>query len=279
MAMPIDEFLRDGLPAALDDVRPDVETDLAVVLRRAGRRSRLRRTAYTVGLVAAAALAAMTLGLDGDDSRGSVDPAAPVDEVRVLDSQRGSPDDPAALEAGRYAIPFIGAADHTPWGEVEVPAGWGQDRLLLATGPDLDPHLRRIELLKVTKVSTDPCNGSMVPVEGGVPAIVKALTKQDTVRPSEPRPVSIDGYAGQLVRFQVPAGLDIEECWDGKSLRPTGVGGSWTSVFPGWTYRLWVLDVAGDPVTILAAHGPDTTPTELAELTAMVEGLHFTEPG
>ena len=37
--MPIDEFLRAGLPAAVDDVRPDVETDLAVVLRRAGRRS------------------------------------------------------------------------------------------------------------------------------------------------------------------------------------------------------------------------------------------------
>jgi len=277
--MPIDEFLRAGLPAALDDVRPDVETDLAVVLRRAGRRSRLRRTGYTVALVAAAAVAAIILGRGGDDSRGTVDPVAPLDEVQVLDSERGSADDPAPLETGRYAIPFIGAADNTPWGEVEVPAGWGQDRLLLATGPDLDPHLRRIELLKVTGVSTDPCNnGFMESVEGGVTATVKALTKQDTVRPSEPRPVSIDGYAGQLVRFHVPVGYEIEKCWDGESLRPIGVGSSWASVFPGWTYRLWVLDLDGDPVTILAAHGPDTTPTELAELTDMVEGLHFTEP-
>jgi hypothetical protein len=276
--MPIDEFLRAGLPAALDDVRPDVETDLAVVLRRAGRRSRLRRTGYTVGLFAAAAVAAITLGRGGDDSRGTVDPAAPVDEVQVLDSERGSADDPAPLETGRYAIPFLGAGDDTPWGEVEVPAGWGQDRLLLATGPDLDTHLRRIELLKVTAVSTDPCTGSMESVAGGVTATVKALTKQDTVRPSEPQPVSIDGYAGQLVRFHVPVGYDIEKCWDGESLRPIGVGSSWASVFPGWTYRLWVLDFHGEPITILAAHGPDTTPTELAELTDMVEGLHFTEP-
>ena len=276
--MPIDEFLRAGLPAAVDDVRPDVETDLAVVLRRAGRRSRLRRTAYTVGLAAAAAVAAMTLGLDGDDPRGSVDPAAPFDDLRVLDSQRGSWDDPAPLDAGRYAIPFIGAADNTPWGEVEVPAGWGQDRLTLATGPDLDPHLRRIELLTVTAVPTDPCNGRPVQVEGGVTATVKALTKQAIVRPSEPRPVSIDGHDGQLVRFQVPEGFDVEECWDGESLRTVWVGGSWAVVFPGWTYRLWVLDLDGDPVTILAAHGPDTTPTELAELTDMVEGLHFVEP-
>ena len=276
--MPIDDLLRAGLPAALDDVRPDVETDLAVVLRRAGRRSGLRRTAYAIGLVAAAAVAALTLGRGADDPRGSVDPAAPVDEVRVLDYGRGSADDPVPLEAGRYAIPFIGAADDMPWGEVEVPAGWGQDRLLLATGPDLDPHLRRIELLKVTAVPTDPCNGRPVPVEGGVTATVEALTEQAIVRPSEPRPVSIDGHNGQVVRFRVPEGFDVESCWDGESLRTVWVGGSWAPVFPGWTYRLWVLDLDGDPVTILAAHGPDTTPTELAELTDMVEGRHFVSP-
>ena len=226
------------------------------------------------------ALLAVTSCTADDTASTEGSPPTPTDtnEVQVLDSERGSADDPAPLEPGRYAIPFLGAADNTPWGEVEVPPGWGQDRLLLATGPDLDPHLRRIELLKVTAVSTDPCTGTMESVEGGVTATVKALTKQDTVRPSEPQPVSIDGYAGQLVRFQVPGGLDIEDCWDGASLRPIQVGGSSTSVFFGWTYRLWVLDLDGDPVTILAAHGPDTTPTELAELTDMVEGLHFTEP-
>ena len=60
--MPIDDRLRAGLPAALDDVRPDVDADLAVVLLRAGRRSRVRRAAYTVGLVAAAVVAAAILG-------------------------------------------------------------------------------------------------------------------------------------------------------------------------------------------------------------------------
>jgi hypothetical protein len=277
--MPIDELLRAGLPAALDDVRPDVETDLAVVLRRAGRRTRLRRTAFTAGLVAAVAVSAMALGRDADDPRGSVDPVAPVDEVRVLDANLGTPDSPVPLAAGRYAIPVLGATADRLWGELEVPAGWAQDRLHLATGPDLDPHLRRIELLTVSAVPTDPCNGSMVPVKGGVGATVKALTKQDTVRPSEPRPVWIDGYAGRLVRFQVPVGFDTEECWDGEHLRPFRVGRlGWTAVFPGWTYWLWVVDVEGEPVTVLAAHGPATTPAERAELTGMVEGLDFVAP-
>lgn len=276
--MSIDDRLRDGLPAALDDVRPDVDTDLAALLTKAGRRSKVRRATYAVGLVAAAAVAAVTFGSGGEDSAKSVDPVAPGEVVRGLDSGRGSPDDPASLEPGRYAIPFIGAAEDAPWGEIEVPAGWGQDRLLLATGPDLDPQLRRVELLAVDGIAPDPCSGLMEPVTGEVTDIVAALTEQRTVLPSGARPVTIDGYSGQLMGFRVPTGLNVEECWDGKSLKPMGLGSGYTSVFPGWTYRVWVLDVENDPLVILAAHGPQTTPTELAELTAMVEGITFVDP-
>jgi hypothetical protein len=49
-------------------------------------------------------------------------------------------------------------------------------------------------------------------------------------------------------------------------------------VFPGWTYRVWVLDVEGDPLLIMAAHGPKTNPTELAELTNTVEDITFVAP-
>ncbi len=87
----------------------------------------------------AAASAAMRIdellraGLAGCLGRPGPGPRRP-----VPDAGRGSAANPAPLGTGRYAIPFIGAADDTPWGEVEVPAGWGQDRLLLTTGPDLD---------------------------------------------------------------------------------------------------------------------------------------------
>jgi hypothetical protein len=218
-----------------------------------------------------------------DGEASSAEPAPPSaeasDEVPVLDSERGSPVDPAPLEPGSYVIPFIGAPDRAPWGQIEVPAGWAQDRLLLATGLDADPHLRRVELVAVDQVAPDPCGGSMEPVPARVPAIVEALTQQRTTQPSAPRPVTVDGYSGQLVSFKVPAGLDIAECWNGAGeLRPYGVGGGWTSVFPGWTYRVWVLDVDGDPLLVMAAHGPQTTPAELAELTDMVEGLTFVAP-
>jgi hypothetical protein len=277
--MPIDERLRAGLPMALDDVRPDVDAELGRLLDRARRRSRVRRASYGLGLVAATLVVAVALGLGSDNTRGSEAPAAPGGEVSVLDSGRGSPVDLAPLEPGRYVYPFIGAPDRAPWGQVEVPPGWSQDRLLLATALDPDPHLRRVELVTVDRVAPDPCGGSMESVPARVPAIVKALTQQRTTQPSAPRPVTIDGYSGQLVSFQVPAGLDVADCWNGAGeLRPYAAGSGWTSVFPGWTYRVWVLDVEGDPLLVMAAHGAQTTPAELAELTDMVEGLTFVAP-
>jgi hypothetical protein len=223
-----------------------------------------------------------TASCSGDDpvsAEGSPPSAQATDDVRVLDSGRGSAEEPAPLDPGHYAIPFLGAADDAPWGEVELPAGWGQDRLLLATGPDLDPHLRRVELLAVGTVAPDPCQGVLQPVRARVPAIVAALTEQRTVRASDARSVAVDGYSGQLVQFRVPSGLAVEKCWDGQSLKPFGLaGGGYTSVFPGWTYRVWVLDVQGNPLVIMAAHGPETSPTELAQLTTLVEGITFVGP-
>ena len=47
--------------------------------------------------------------------------------------------------------------------------------------------------------------------------------------------------------------------------------------YPGWTSRIWVLDVEGNPVLIHASHGPDVTPAQEAELVEMVESISFTE--
>lgn len=277
--MSIDDRLRDGLPRSLEEVRPDVDAALGSVLRRADRHSQVRRTSIAIGLLAAAAvLAAVVLDLGGDSSRGSVGPIGPGSETRVLDSGRGTAANPLPVAPGRYAIPFIGADEDAPWGEVQVPAGWGQDRLLLATGPDLDPHLRRVELLAVDRVAPDPCEDIPAPVDGDATDVAAALSDQATVRPSSARPASLDGVPGQVVQFRVPRGLDVDRCWDGQSLRPFGMGSSYTSVFPGWTYRVWVLDVGGEPAAVLAAHGPRATPSEVAELTAIVENLRFVAP-
>ena len=220
---------------------------------------------------------------DVDKARSDEPSTAPTrsptsDSAVPLDSEDGSPDEPVALAPGRYVIPFIGASDDAPWAEIEVPAGWAHDRLHPATGPDLDPHLRRIELLTIASVAPDPCAWEQEPAGTSVTDLVRAL-EDVSLRSGPPASATIDGYSGRVLEFRVPADLDVTVCAHGGALVPFALAaGSHASVFPGWTYRVWVLGVDGHRLAVLAAHGPETTTEELAGLTAMIETLTFVEP-
>lgn len=276
--MPIDDRLRTDLSAALDDVRPDLEESLMSTMQRVQRRRRLRWSTYAVG-AAAAAVAAFAVVTATEDASRSVDPVEPVeDTVRVMDGGVGSPEDPAPLAPGRWAIPFIGASDDAPWAEIEVPDGWEHDRLHPVVGTDLDPQLRRIELGTIQVVNRGLCDGFQVPLGTTAADAITALRSQEQVRPGRPRPVTIDGYSGQVIRFEVPPAGELD-CNADEALVPfRAVGGASATVFPGWTYRVFVLDVAGERLAILAAHGPGVTADELAELTEMVTSLRFIDP-
>ena len=278
--MSIDDRLRAGLPLVLDELLPDdVEQGLALTLQRVERRRGLRRGGYAVALVAAVAVVA-TVAIRVDDEPRSLEPVGPpTDQVLVLDSELGSPDEPAPLKAATYAIGFLGASDDAPWAEIEVPAGWGHDRLHPATGPDLDPHLRRIELSGVAMVAPDPCEESFAPVGPEVADLMNSLAAQRTVEPARPRPARIDGHDGQVLEVHVPVDVDVAGCDHDGSLVPwMSPGGSHATVFPGWTYRVWAVDVEGERLVILAAHGPDATAAERAELLRMVETLELVPP-
>jgi hypothetical protein len=230
-------------------------------------------------LITAGVLAVLVTGVLAACSPDAV-PTSPEPDAaarapaRILDSELGSPDEPAPLDPGRYLIPFIGASDDAPWAEIAVPDGWGHDRLHPATGPDLDPHLRRIELFTVTSVAADPCRSSADPVGPEVADLMTALAAQRTVRPEPPRPVAIDGYDGSLIQVRVPVEVDVRECQLGGALVPFMIpGGSHATVFPGWSYRVWAIDVDGERLVIMAAHGPQVTAAERAELTRMVQTL------
>ena len=201
--MSIDDRLRAGLPLVLDELLPDdVEQGLALTLRRVERRRGLRRGGYAVALVAAVAVVA-TVAVRVDDEPRSLEPVGPpTDQVLVLDSELGSPDEPAPLKAATYAIGFLGASDDAPWAEIEVPAGWGHDRLHPATGPDLDPHLRRIELSAVAMVAADPCEDSFAPVGPDVADLMNSLAAQRPSGRPGPVPSPIDGHAGQVLEVQ-----------------------------------------------------------------------------
>jgi hypothetical protein len=146
-----------------------------------------------------------------------------------------------------------------------VPAGWGLDQVALVTGSDLDPHLRRIEASVVAMVAPHPCEDSFVPVGPEVADLMTSLAAHRTVEPARPRPVTLDGHDGQVLEVRVPDDVDVAGCGHGGTLVPLmSPGGSYTTVFPGWTYGVWAVDVEGERLVVLSAHGPEATAAERA---------------
>ena len=106
-----------------------------------------------------------------------------------------------------------------------------------------------------------------------------AIASQTTVRPGLPRPVTIDGYSGQVVQVRVPSKVDLTRCANGGNLVPHWLNAlTSASVFPGWTYWVFALDVEGERLVITAALGSQAAPAEQAELLRMVETLEFVPP-
>jgi hypothetical protein len=275
-----DDELRHALLTRLPDLQPDVEGELERLLARADSAARRRRTAYVVGLVAAAVVAAgLVLGHDWQRNAGEPEP---VDEapgsVRPLTAQRGFYDDPSALAPGRYRARALGSVFPAVQLDLDLPSGWGQDDLYaVATGPGDDADTRRIDAFAdVRSVEVVRCGRERTVTTGpDTLDLATTLASLGGDRSSGPTPVSLAGYAGYRLRL---AG-DLSSCGEGMMLREGSFRGRVSLHGEGdWTNRVWVLDVDGIDVLINASHGPDATPAQKAELVRIVESISFVVP-
>ena len=90
--------------------------------------------------------------------------------------------------------------------------------------------------------------------------------------------MTLDGHEGYVVRLEGPPTEDaFLGCTQGSPFQLYLQEGAMAFEYPGWTSRIWVLDVEGNPVLIQASHGPDVTPAQQDELVEMVESISFTE--
>jgi hypothetical protein len=275
-----DDELRHALLTRLPDLQPDVDGELERLLARADSAARRRRTAYVVGLVAAAVVAAGFVL--GHDWQRNADEPEPVDEapgsVRPLTAERGFYDDPAALAPGRYRARALGSVFPAVQLDLDLPSGWGQDDLYaVATGPGDDAATRRIDAFAdVRQVEVLRCGHERTVITGpSTLDLATALASLGGSRSSGPTPTSLAGYAG----YQVSLAGAVPDCREGMMLREGPFRGS-VSLHgeAGWTNRVWVLDVDGVDVVINASNGPDATPAQKAELVRIVESISFVVP-
>ena len=280
--MSIDERLRAGLAANTEHLAPDLEREAAAVMRRAYRR---RRAVVVVGSVLAASVVATVawFGIPGLERATGLHDPVKSPKVKVL-TPRSMAGVDGPLSAGPWIVPFWGMDPHSlPRAVVEVPEGYGSPGgWVVDRGADGDPqHYGTVGFWTVQDVVRDPCEGVTAFDPGpAVRDLAKALRSQPGVTATPPRPVSVDGHQGLYLEVSFPPEeSQFVGCHSSEyHLWRTDAGDFYGTDIAGTVSRLWILDVQGTRVVMVA----DTTPGEDAAATAEVLDIaasaHFLAP-
>jgi hypothetical protein len=130
----------------------------------------------------------------------------------------------------------------------------------------------------------DPCTRAGAPFdpeEITFPDIwVEALEAQRYTTTSHVAPVTLGGYDGIYVELNAPKNLDFSTCREDRLtiFETTKQGRNHWIAAPGTVERYWLLDVDGERIVLTGAVTPETTDSQLEQLTQVVESVRFERP-
>jgi hypothetical protein len=167
-----------------------------------------------------------------------------------------------------------------------VPSGWAIDRdgfVSKNTDATMKDATTGVLLaaFEVDHVYADACHtkGTLRPVGPTVDALATALANQAGRQASDPIDIVLGGYRGK--RLELTAPTDLSAC-NGFLHTWADVGGAETGGWPagaGQTDEIYILDVAGSRLVIVAAHWPRTLQDDLVELNKVVASIQITRAG
>ena len=178
-----------------------------------------------------------------------------------------------ALEAGTYPIDGL---DGPPLDiKVTVPDGWEALAGFAVLKSDVSLGFWIVENIYV-----NPCRESLglldPPPGPTVHDLATALAAQPLRNGTDPAPIEIDGYAGEMVTLQVPVDADLTACDDEEY-------GSWSSEehgarghqTPGEFNRIMIVGVDGVRLVIDASTFPDSSEEDVAELESVIDSIQL----
>lgn len=257
---------------ALEQLARDAEVygDLDAAIEQEAADGRRRRA--TTALVAVAASVVLAVGVVATirpDDRDA--PVGPTDQPSSV--APSPPLEEGAVTPGRHVGDF-GDFD----AEVTVPDGWwwsGEYLVRASLAGTRAPDGASLVMLRTgTRLGlyTDPCQPSRaenpdVEVGPGVDDFVDAVVAEGVLDVSTPTDVSVDGHRGRFFELRAPSRLG--DCvW-----RPWSPG--LFAQGPANAWDVWVLDVDGRRVLVVASRFPGTPAGIRGELRRMVESVHF----
>jgi hypothetical protein len=193
------------------------------------------------------------------------------------------------LDAGTYVSnPFDAPNDSISF-TFTVPDGWsGADGdLFLAAGTE-SPDGAAILFTMPAGLFSDPCDADYfgspdVAVGPTVDDLARAFEEQTAYEASTPVDVTVDGYSGKRVDLQLPSDENPDELFNqggrfGAACLNGGYflwDGSIYAQGPDNRWHLWIVDVDGTRVVILAEDFPGTSAQDQAELQDIVESIRI----
>ena len=236
------------------------------------RRRLVLAAAAVVAVIGVAAIAINSMNSDDD-----VEPA-PAVQPTVASTTVAPTTVAAATATGTYNL----SEDHPLGGNSDVrltfavPAGWGD------SGWFVDKNLSANSLIGVvfdyvSNIYTDSCPSVLVdpPVGPTVDDLASAWANLPGFHATAPTDITVDGFHGKQVEFTVP---DYSETLCGygdfKLLAEAG-GGAWWAQGPNQHNQVWILDVNGTRLVIVAVDFPDASPQDRAELDSLLASIQI----
>jgi hypothetical protein len=198
--------------------------------------------------------------------------ASPIDAAVRL-SGNGS------LAAGSYYLDnrdFTNATRLT----FTVPAGWTTEEYGELYKDRNEPGGVKFITWVLTHVFANACQwGTLVDVGTTVDELVAALMKQEGREASPPTSVTVGGFPAKRLELTVPADLDTATCTNGVLRYWPAPGPDMSDgdccATPGSTDWVYVVDVAGNRLVVVARQEPGASEENLAELQGVVDSIEI----
>ena len=130
----------------------------------------------------------------------------------------------------------------------------------------------------MANIYTDSCPSVLVdpPVGPTVDDLASAWANLPGFDATAPIDITVDGFHGKQVEFTVPD-YDEEECSNGgtASAGTDGGGADWWAQGPNQHNQLWILDVNGTRLVIVASYFPDTSPQDRAAIDEILASIRI----
>ncbi len=246
----------------------------------------MMRLSSTTGRLAALATTAILLtacddeadvgGSPGEVSQPSSPSGDPVLATRLADVAADTD-----LTPGRYAIGFSSNQTDPPMVLIDVPAGYraGGDGYEISAEDNDGTGYRHFDTWTVSEVAEQPCGDTAWVDPGpGVYDLADALAALPVWESTRPVPVTVGGHQGIVMELNVPADIP-DKCRSELLSWHDHLGGT-QGIGAGKTQRLWIVDVDGHRLMLIAGYflghgGP--TPKQVDEMTKMAEMAAFVD--